>query len=124
MKYYSITEIDKNLKATNIPVKKGSIKTKRQFYGKSRLDVFEWIEIDDYWWNERLHQWESDDDVWDENGYIKSNNYISCSHYKVPKSFKAFNRYVQKLRKEYDFQKGTVIKLCGRFEGVGIFCII
>ena len=122
MKYYNITELNKHLKKTNIPAKKGSVKTVHKFHGKNRLDYFDTIEIDNYWWNYRLERWESDDDVWDDDGYIKSNDYISCQGKNVPKSFKAFNRYVQKLIKEHDFPKGTTIRLTGRFRGVGIFC--
>lgn len=123
MKYYYGVYVRKDyIEISNQIILKGSIKI--DIGKKQRIDCFDAINIKGYWWNITKQIWEKDDDIWNKNGYIKNNNcYSSCKRKDIPKSFKAFNRYVQKLIKKQDFEKGTVIQLNGRFAGVGIYCV-
>jgi len=121
MKYYFgiLTGRDRTIR-TRQTVLHGSVRPSN--WTKGRIDFFDSINIRGYIWNITKQRWDSDDDMW--TGDSKHDDYISDKMTNVPKSAKAFNRYIQKLVKEQTFPKGTVIQLGGRFNGIGIFCIL
>lgn len=110
--YYGVCNFDYCTEYTRRKINKGSSKAINH---NGRVDYFDSVEVYGYAWNYTLNKWSTDIE--------KGCGYSSCRG-NGPKSFKAFNRYVQKLLKEYDFPKGTVIQLESRFLGVGIYCII
>lgn len=117
MKYYYGIKNHKGTTRTVEVVMKGTVKVKS--FKVSRVPYFDSVCINNYWYDETNNRWI-------ENGYIKdwSHSLLSDKLKDVPKSAKAFNRYVQKLLVRYSFPKGTVIQLSGRFRGIGIFCIL
>jgi len=112
--YYGIKQNDRVIQATEF-FSKGTTKT--QFKNLGRVHFFTDVSISGYAWDIKNSKWikltETNEDSW----------YISHMG-KGPHSAKAFNRYVHKLLKEYDFPQGTVIQLSGRFNGIGMFCIV
>ena len=112
--YYGIKQSDGVTQATEF-FSKGTTKT--QFKSLGRIRFFTEISISGYAWDVKNYKWVKLTELNDELWYTSSKG-------KAPHSAKAFNRYVHKLLKEYDFPQGTVIQLSGRFNGVGIFCII
>jgi len=115
--YYGIKQADGTVLSAS-HIKKGTTKT--QYKNLRRMPFYTEITISGYLWNVTKSKWVKKQD-------LKGLKYFSWySDFKgnSPKSAKAFNRYVQKLLKEYDFKKGTIIQLSGRFDGIGIFCIV
>ena len=112
--YYGIKQADGTVLSAG-HIKKGTTKT--QYKNLRRMPFFSEVSINGYLWNITESKWVKIKDSKDFSWYsdFKGNS---------PKSAKAFNRYVQKLLKEYDFKKGTIIQLSGRFDGIGIFCIV
>ena len=112
--YYGVEQADGTVKSAS-HIKKGTTKT--QYKKLGRILFYTEITISGYLWNVTKLKWVKKEEVNDISWYFDFKG-------DSPKSAKAFNRYVQKLLKEYDFEKGTVIQLSGRFNGIGIFCIV
>lgn len=121
MKYhYGVIRQDGSISRSKRKIVKGTIKVSN--YPKlGRIPCFHWLSIENHLWNDTKQRWEAREKMWEDNNF---DNYYSERSKDVPKSFKAFNRHVQKLVKEYSFPKGTIIQLEGRFEGVGFFYIV